>query len=86
MAASPQIWTYFEGEWRQGNTPILGAADHATWLGSMIFDGARAFEGVTPDLDLHCARANESARRMALNPTLSDEEVTVLALGPLEKI
>jgi branched-chain amino acid aminotransferase len=80
MAASPQIWTYFEGEWRQGNTPILGAADHATWLGSMIFDGARAFEGMTPDLDLHCARANESARRMGLNPTLSDEEVTVLAL------
>ena len=34
----------------------MRAFDHATWLGGGIFDGARAFEGVTPDLD-HCARA-----------------------------
>ena len=27
----------------------------------LVFDGARAFEGVTPDLDLHCARVNDSA-------------------------
>jgi branched-chain amino acid aminotransferase len=85
MVMSGQIWTYFEGEWREGNTPILGAADHATWLGSMIFDGARAFEGVTPDLDRHCARANASARRMGLNPTLTDEEATTLALEGVAK-
>lgn len=42
--------TYFNGEWREGNTPILGAADHATWLGSLVFDGARAYDGVTPIL------------------------------------
>lgn len=74
-----QIWTYYEGDWHEGNVPILGAADHGTWLGSLVFDGARAFEGVTPDLDRHCARVNESARRMGLNPTLSDEEITALA-------
>ena len=38
--------------------PVMGARTHAVWLGSMVFDGARAFEGVTPDLDLHCARVN----------------------------
>ena len=41
--ADREMWTWFEGEWREGNTPILGAADHGTWLGSMVFDGARAF-------------------------------------------
>lgn len=75
-----RIMTWIEGRWHRGNQPILGAADHATWLGSMVFDGARAFEGVTPDLDLHCARANESARRMGLAPHLSDGELTDIAL------
>lgn len=75
-----QIMTWFDGTWHTGNYPILGAADHATWLGSLVFDGARAFEGVTPDLDRHCARTNESARRMGLSPPLSDGELTELAL------
>lgn len=78
-------WTWFNGEWREGNTPILGAADHGAWLGSMIFDGARAFDGMTPDLDRHCARANESARRMGLEPTHSDEELHRIALEGVSK-
>ena len=32
----------------------------------MVFDGARAFEGVTPDLDLHCTRVNHSAAALHL--------------------
>ena len=74
-----QIWTWYEGQWREGNAPILGAADHGSWLGSMVFDGARAFDGHTPDLDLHCARVIESARRMGLEPQITAEEVTGLA-------
>ncbi len=64
MAFSSNLRTWFMGKWHDGNTPILGAADHATWLGSMVFDGARAFEGVTPDLDLHCQRIIHSATAM----------------------
>ena len=79
MTMGRTIWTWFEGTWHQGNFPILGAADHAAWLGTMVFDGARAFEGVTPDLDLHCARTNASARAMGLNPPMSDAEVTEIA-------
>jgi len=45
----------------------------------MVFDGARAFEGVTPDLDLHCARVNESARKLFLKPTVSTAEWLSLA-------
>ena len=65
------MWTYFKGEWHQGDVKILGAASHGTWLGSVIFDGARLFEGVTPDLDRHSARANDSARALGLAPMLS---------------
>ena len=45
----------------------MGAADHGTWQGTLVFDGARAFEGVTPDLDLHCARIVRSAEAMGLD-------------------
>ena len=59
-----KTWTFFDGDWHEGNVPIMGARTHAVWLGSSVFDGARAFEGVTPDLDLHCARVNASAQAL----------------------
>jgi branched-chain amino acid aminotransferase len=45
----------------------------------MVFDGARTFEGVTPDLELHCARVNESAKKMYLKPVVSPETWVKLA-------
>lgn len=71
-------WTFFEGQWRDGNAPILGARSHGAWLGSTVFDGARAFDGVTPDLDLHLARVNDSARAMLLDPVVSLDQWRVL--------
>jgi branched-chain amino acid aminotransferase len=65
-----KTWTFYEGDWHEGNIPILGVRSHATWLGSLVFDGARAFEGVTPDLDRHCARVNASAEAMHLKPVV----------------
>jgi branched-chain amino acid aminotransferase len=62
-----KTWTFYEGDWHEGNAPIMGVRSHASWLGSMVFDGARAFDGVTPDLDLHCARVNGSAAAFFLN-------------------
>lgn len=76
---SEQIWTWFDGEWREGNVPIVGAADHGAWLGSLVFDGARSFSGRAPDLEAHCARVNASARTMGFDPVMSDEEVAGLA-------
>ncbi len=69
-----KTWTFLDGEWREGNVPIVGVRSHAAWLGSMVFDGARAFEGVTPDLDRHCARVNASAKTMYLNPVVPAEQ------------
>lgn len=65
-----QTWTFFEGKWHDGNTPIMGPRTHAAWLASMVFDGARAFEGVSPDLDRHCARVNWSAANFGLKPVV----------------
>ena len=65
-----KTWTFFEGEWHEGNVPLWGVRTHAIWLGSSVFDGARAFEGTTPDVDLHCARVNASAKTMGLNPVV----------------
>jgi branched-chain amino acid aminotransferase len=65
--------TFFEDDWHEGNVPIMGPRTHAAWLCTSVFDGARAFEGATPDLDLHCARVNESAKTMCLKPLVSQE-------------
>jgi branched-chain amino acid aminotransferase len=71
--------TYFEGLWHDGNAPIMGVRTHAAWLCSVVFDGARAFEGVAPDLELHCARVNDSARKFFLIPLVSVEQWVKLA-------
>jgi len=54
MATGTNIHTYFEKNWHKGNIPIMNAADHGSWLGSTVFDGARYFDGVAPDLLAHC--------------------------------
>jgi branched-chain amino acid aminotransferase len=78
-AGFSKTWTFFDGDWHDGNAPIMGARSHATWLGSMVFDGARTFEGVTPDLDLHCARVNSSAASFLLKPAVAVEDWIALA-------
>jgi len=71
--------TFFEGKWHEGNVPIMGPRTHAAWLCSIVFDGARSFEGVAPDLELHCARVNDSAKKLFLKPTVSTETWVNLA-------
>jgi branched-chain amino acid aminotransferase len=39
-------------------------------MGNSVFDGARAYEGVTPDIDKHCARLLRSATHMLMRPSL----------------
>lgn len=79
MATGSNIRTYFNGSWQDGNVPIMRAADHAAWLGSSVFDGARFFDGMTPDLDLHCARTNRSAKALMLTPTVSTDDMVAIA-------
>ena len=75
MASGINIRTFFEGKWHEGNIPVMRAADHGSWLGSTVFDGARYFDGLAPDLALHCARVNRSAEAMLLTPTMAAQEI-----------
>lgn len=77
--ARPKAWTFVDGEWREGNTPLYGALTHAAWLGSMVFDGARRFEGVAPDLDLHCARVVGSCQALGLESPAAAGLITEIA-------
>jgi len=75
MAISENICTWFEGSWHRGNVPVMRSADHGAWLGSTVFDGARRFEGVAPDLLAHMERVNRSARALGITPTHSAGEI-----------
>lgn len=83
MATGTNIHTYFEKNWHKGNIPIMNAADHGSWLGSTVFDGARYFNGIAPDLLAHCERLNQSAKAMGLVPTYSEKEIYDLILEGL---
>ncbi|MCF3935584.1 branched-chain amino acid aminotransferase [Acuticoccus sp. M5D2P5] len=78
-------WTWIDGEWLSGNPSIIGPRTHAFWLGSSVFDGARAFEGVTPDVDLHLERVNRSAEALLLKPTMSVGQMMDLVSDGIEK-
>lgn len=75
MATGTQIRTYFEGRWHDGDLPIMRAADHGSWLGSTVFDGARYANGVVPDLAAHCARVNRSAQALMITPTVTTDDM-----------
>ena len=71
----PKAMHFLDGEWVEGNPPIMGPMTHAAWMASVVFDGARAFEGVTPDLDRHCERLVRSAASFGLKPVHSAGEM-----------
>ena len=69
--SSSDIVTYHDEQWHKGSVPIMRSADHGTWLGTLVFDGARWFNSKAPDLEQHCERANASAIALGMNPTQS---------------
>ena len=82
MATGTNISTWFNGTWHREDIMIMRAADHGSWLGSSVFDGARFFAGAAPDLLAHCKRVNNSARALMLEPTVSAEDmVAIIAEG-----
>ena len=75
MATGTNISTWFDGAWHRDDLPIMRAADHGSWLGSSVFDGARYFDGRAPDLLAHCERVNRSAQSLMLTPTKTAAEM-----------
>jgi branched-chain amino acid aminotransferase len=70
--------TYYNGQWAEGNVPLYGAMDHSVWLGSSVFDGARAIRGKLPDLRPHLERVIRSAEAVGLRCPLSVDEMEAL--------
>jgi len=83
--AQSLTWTYVDGDWHEGNVALVGPRSHVMWLGSSVFDGARWFENVAPDLDLHAARVNASALALGLQPTMTPEEIVGLTMDGLKR-
>ncbi len=84
MAIGGEIATFFDGVWKKGDRPIIHAADHAAWLGSQVFDGARRFQGMMPDLNLHCERLLQSAEAMEMTPPVTADELADIAIRGTE--
>lgn len=78
-------WTFLDGVWVEGNPPLMTASTHAAWLGSVVFDGARHFDGMSPDMDRHCQRVVDSARILGLDPIKSRDEMLQLVADGVKR-
>ncbi len=78
MATGTNLRTYFQGQWHDGDLPVMNAADHGSWLGSTVFDGARMANGLVPDLMAHCDRVNRSASALMITPTVSTSDMVAI--------
>lgn len=85
MPAHSKTWTFFNGDWLEGNPGLMGPRTHAFWLASSVFDGARWFEGTLPDMDHHAARVNTSAVKIGLKATQTAEAIVGLARDGVKK-
>jgi branched-chain amino acid aminotransferase len=85
VAETQSAITWFDGRWHQGDIPVMTVHSPAAWLGASVFDGARAFDGVAPDLARHCARVIESARLFGLKPPTTAAELERLAWEGMAK-
>ena len=68
-------WTFYDNQWIDGNPSLIGPLSHGAWMGSPVFDGARVFNGLAPDLMLHCERVVRSAEAMLMTSPVSAEEI-----------
>lgn len=77
---------FHDGKWMDEQPRLTGPMDHAFWMASMVFDGARAYGGLAPDLKPHCERLIRSANALLLPPTKTAEEVEALCVEAIKKL
>ena len=77
--------TFVDGQWHDDSPAVIKPRDHGFWLASNVFDGARSMFGRIPDLDLHCQRLIQSAEVMGMAPTVTAEEIAILAREGVKK-
>ena len=83
--STPTTWTWYNGEWYEGNPNIMGPQTHGVWMASTVFDGARRMNGKMPDLYPHCARVLRSAQLMGLKPSITTDEIVALVKDGVQK-
>ena len=76
---TPSSICYYQGVWHEGPVPIMDSETNAAWNANAVFDGARAFAGLAPDLDLHCQRLIRSAQSLGMKPPVTATQVATLA-------
>lgn len=76
---------YYRGRWIDGAEPVFSSLNHGFVYAMSVFDGARAFDGLVPDLDLHCSRVLESAKVLNLSVTISAKEILAIALDGIAR-
>lgn len=77
---------YYDGQWLDENPRLTGPMDHAFWMSTVVFDGARAIRGLVPDIEAHCERLSRSARAMMLEPTMEPGEVAELCREAVRRL
>lgn len=77
--------TFHQGTWHSGNYKVFGIDENASWLGMSAFDGARAFDGVHPDLDLHCQRSINSAKILLMNAGVTAQELQDICIDGIAR-
>ena len=70
-----KIYCYYNDKWHKKDVSILKSFDHSAWLSGMVFDGARYFDRVSPDLTTHMERAIKSAKKVNLRPNINVDEL-----------
>lgn len=79
------VW--HDDRWYENEQPkLLGPLDHGMGMASVVFDGARGFDGLAPDLDQHCMRVVESAKKMLLTPSKKPDEIEGLCREALDRL
>ncbi|MCG8692053.1 MAG: branched-chain amino acid aminotransferase [Minwuiales bacterium] len=77
---------WHDGKWSEEQPKLTGPMDHAFWMSTVVFDGARSFQGMAPDVDQHCERLIKSAKSMLLEPKFAAEEVAKLCVEGVRKL
>jgi len=66
------------GKWYDEQPMLIGPMNHAFWMSSVVFDGARGMRGLVPDVEEHSARLINSANNMMLAPDMEAGEIAEL--------
>ena len=77
---------FHDGKWFDEQPMLVGPMNHAFWMSSVVFDGARAFGGLVPDVKMHCERLLVSAQNMLLEPALEAGEIAELCVEAVRRL